>query len=186
MAKFRIILIILGGLVFLTLPIIYFASQSINNPVSHAAVKVVLGQTTDYRLLLKTLAVENAYSSNYQLEIPHGHYNLKILGEADVVLFSGKVSKDLVRYPPDEIGVESEQTAPPVLLAEPLNEIVLFLPYYPRAKKIVFFDENNLQKLQIELKKIKLPKDYSKKLCGNGICDFNENLLLCYKDCQPK
>lgn len=186
MSKFKLGLIILGCFVLLTLPIIYFASQSRNVPVSRAAIKVVLGQTQEYKLTLKTLAVENAYFSNYQLEIPHGYYNLKIVGHGDVVFFSGKVSKNLVRYPPDELEVENGQATPPYLSVEPLSEIVLFLPYYPRAKKIVFFDENNVEKLQIDLTKITLPKDYSKKLCGNGICDFNENLLFCYEDCRPK
>ena len=178
------ILTILGGFVLLTLPIIYFASQSRNIPVSRAAIKVVLGQTQDYRLSLNTLAVENSYSSDYQLEIPFGYYNIKILGDDDTVFFSGKVNKNLVRYPPDEMEVESKQTTPPDLSVEPLSKIVLFLPYYTRGKKIVFFDEKNVEKLQVDLHKVTLPKDYAKKLCGNGVCDFSENFLSCYKDCR--
>src|SRR3989338_6689059 len=186
MTKFRIILIILGALVVLTLPVVYFLSQSRNIPVSHAAVRLILGQTPDYRLSLRTLAVENAYSSEYQLAIPTGHYNVKIMGETGAVFFSGKISKNLVRYPADEIDVKGERAPRPDLLVEPLGEIVLLLPYYPRAKKIVFFDENNVEKMQVDLTKVTLPKDYSKKLCGNGICDSNENILFCYKDCHKK
>ena len=107
------------------------------------------------------------------------------MGDGNVVFFSGKISKNLFRYPPDEIELESEQ-APADLSVDPLSEIVLFLPYYPRAKKIVFYDENNLEKLQVDHTKVTLPKDYSKKLCGNGICDFSENTIFCYNDCHKK
>lgn len=186
MTKIRIILIILGGLVVLALPTVYFLSQSRNMPVSHAAVRLILGQTQDYRLSLKTLAVENVYSSDYQLEIPSGHYNAKIMGSDDVVFFSGKISKNLVRYPPDGIDVGGGQVEQANIMVEPLSEIILLLPFYPRAKKIVLYDEKNVEKLQVDLTKVTLPKDYNKKLCGNGICDISENIIFCYNDCRPR
>ena len=102
----------------------------------------------------------------------------------DKVFFSGKVAKNKVSFPPYEILSENEEPTSSDITLAPLSEITLFLPYFTRAKKIVFFDEKNVEKLKVDLDEITLPKDYTKRLCGNGICDFNENVLVCYKDCR--
>lgn len=169
----------------LTVLITTYLSKSKVKQVSHAAVKVVLDQTSDYKLSLKSLSSENAYSSDYKLTIPYGYYNVKIIGNNDKELFSGKVEKNRVSFPPYEVEVkeESEQSAPSF---EPLNEMTLLLPYFTNAKKIIFFDENNWEKFQIDISSLVFPEDYSKKLCGNGICDFGENIIFCYNDCRPR
>ncbi|MBI4225719.1 hypothetical protein HY612_01260 [Candidatus Roizmanbacteria bacterium] len=184
MVKLKIILISLAVLVFTTLAFAYFAPQSKNTPVSHVAIRLVLDQTPDYRLSVKTLGVENAYFSDYKLDIPFGYYNIKILGNKNVAFFSGKVAKNKVSFPPYEIVPQDEGPSSSVTIIEPLGQIGLFLPYFPQAKKIIFLDEKKQEKLQVDIAKLGLPKDFSKKLCGNGICDFNENFLRCYKDCK--
>ena len=159
MKKPKIILIITIVLVFSTLAIAYFLSQSKNKPVSQAAMRLVLGQTPDYKLSLKTLSSEKAHFSDYKLVVPYGYYNLKILGNKDKVLFSGRVGKNKVTFPPDEI--ESEETALSSIgvTLEPLTELTLYLPFIPAAEKIVFYDENNLEKFQIDVSRLLLPND---------------------------
>lgn len=161
MSKSKIILIITIVLIFLSLAIGYFLSQSKNKPVSQAAVRVVLGQTPDYKLSLKVLSSETAYFSDYKLVVPYGYYNLKILGDKEKVLFSGRVGKNKVAFPPDEIGAEESEFSSTGVTLEPLTEMTLFLPFFSTAKKIVFFDENNLEKFQIDVSKLSLPKDKS-------------------------
>jgi hypothetical protein len=149
-------------------------------------VKVVLRQTPDYTLSLKTLSVENSYSSDYKLAIPYGYYTVKIRGDGDNELFSGTVAKNKVIFPADEIELQEGEGSSSGVALEPLSEIALYLPYYTRAKKIIFYDEKNLEKLQVDFGEIGLPEDYTRRLCGNGICDFNENILFCFKDCRPR
>ncbi len=185
MTKTKLILAITTGLALTLLTIGYFLPRSKNRPVSHAALKLVLEQTPDYKLIYKDLSLENSYSSDYKLEIPYGYYNFKILGGRGEVLFFGKVAKNRVHFPPYEINSQNEELSTELTVA-PLSDITLFLPYFTQAKKVVFFDENNVEKYQVELNEVTLPKDYTKKLCGNGICDFNENIIFCYKDCQPR
>lgn len=186
MTKFKIILAILAVLILVTSFTFFLSSRSGNKPVSHAAVKVVLGQTPDYTLSLKTLSVENSYSSDYKLAVPYGYYNVKIIGDGDSEFFSGTVARNKVAFPPDEIELQNGETSSVNVTLEPLSEIALYLPYYTRAKKIVFYDEKNLEKLQVDLGETSLPEDYTRRLCGNGICDFNENILFCFKDCRPR
>jgi len=159
MTKTKIILAITTGLVLTLLTIGYFLSQAKNKPVSHAAMRVMLGQTTDYRLSLKALSSEQAYSSDYKLAIPYGHYNIKILDAKENELFSGRVGKNKVAFPPDEIGSEESEISSTGVTLEPLKEMILFLPYFTAAKKIVFYDEKNLEKFQIDVSKLSLPKD---------------------------
>ncbi|MBI2641767.1 hypothetical protein HYW87_04215, partial [Candidatus Roizmanbacteria bacterium] len=66
---------------------------------------------------------------------------------------------------------------------EPLSELIVVLPYFITGDKVIFLDENKEEKLSFSLKDLKLPEGYTKKLCGNGICDFNENILSCFNDC---
>ena len=183
MTKFKIILAITVILILVT-SFTLFLSQSKNKPVNHAAIKVVLGQTPDYKLSLKSLSVEDAYSSDYKLAIPFGHYEVKIIGKNEVELFSGKVEKNKVIFPPYEIEEPSDSTIKTTM--EPLSEITVFLSYFTHAKKVVFLDEKNIEKLQVDIENLSLPQDITKKLCGNGICDSNENIFFCYKDCRPR
>lgn len=148
-------------LILVSLTLGFFLPKSKNQPVSHAAVRMVLDQTPEYRLTLKTMGVEKAYYSDYQLKVPFGYYNLVILGDKDKVLFSGKVGKDRVSFPPYEVGEEEDSTLANVL-SEPLPEITVYLPYYPSAKFIVFLDENGKEVLRVGVDKIKPPKDILK------------------------
>src|SRR3989344_3578186 len=107
MTKFKIILGIIA-IIILSSVATLMLSQKRDKPVSRAAVKVVLNQTPDYRLSLKALTVESSYSSDYKLTVPFGHYNVKIIADKDTALFSGRVGKNKVIFPPDVFGQESE------------------------------------------------------------------------------
>jgi len=161
MTKSKIILALTTVLVLALLTITYFISQAKNKPVSQTAVKVVLGQTPDYRLSLKVLSSEQAYFSDYKLVIPYGYYNLKILDAKENELFSGRVGKNKVSFPPDEIGSEETVISSTGASLEPLQEMTLYLPFFTAAEKIVFYDENNLEKFQIDVSKLSLPKEKS-------------------------
>ncbi|OGK24994.1 hypothetical protein A3D76_03845 [Candidatus Roizmanbacteria bacterium RIFCSPHIGHO2_02_FULL_37_9b] len=184
MFKSKIILTVLLGGILIFITTIYLNKNKLK-PVSHAAVKVVLDQTPDYSLSLKSLSGESSYAPDYKLPIPYGYYNVKIFGDNGLALFSGKVEKNRVSFPPYEVGEKGEPENA-VSQLEALGEMTLLLPYFSGAKKIIFYDENNLEKLQVNIENISLPKDYPKKLCGNGICDLGENILFCYQDCRPR
>ena len=185
MAKIKIIFVIVVGFALTVLTSTYLSKSKINPSVSHAAVKVVLNQTPDYRLSLKSLSGESSYTSDYKLKIPFGYYNVKIIGDRGEELFSGKVEKNRVNFPPYEIDGAKESDSS-VATLEPLKEMTLLLPYFKNGKKIIFFDENNLEKYQVDIEKIGLPEGFSKNLCGNGICDSGENVIFCYNDCHKK
>lgn len=182
MTKFKIILTVIIGLVLTVSTSVYLSTSKIK-PVSHAAVKVILKQTPDYLLTLKSLSGEDSYSSDYKLPVPYGYYLVKIFDNSNRELFSGKVEKNRVSFPPYDIEAKEDTEAVTTTLI-PLNELTLILPYFKEAEKIVFYDENKSEKLQVNIDNILIPTGDSKKLCGNGICDSGENIIFCYNDCR--
>ena len=183
MSKLIIILAFLG-LALATLTTNYLSKSKLK-PVSHAAIKVVLNQTTDYRLSLKKLSGESSYTPDYKLTIPYGYYRVLIINENGKELFSGKVEKNKVTFPPYQME-EQKEGDEPKLTFEPLKELSLLLPYFTDAKKIIFLDEDNQLKFELDVGDVGLPNDYSKNLCGNGICDSGENFIFCYSDCRRR
>jgi len=162
---------------------LYLPKQK-NTPVSHAAVRVKLNQSEGYELSLEALSVENSYYSDYKLAQPFGYYTIKIFDSNKKEIFSGRAEKNKVFFPPYEVASPRryEEGASPD--AEPLDEIILLLPFFPKAKKLVLSDDKNQEKLTLDLTKITLPKNLIKNFCGNGICDSNENIVSCFKDCR--
>ena len=182
MSKTKIILSILVGLILTVITTTYLAKSKVKS-VSHAALEVKLNQTPDYKLSLKSLSGENSYSSDYKLPIPYGYYLVKIIGEDGAELFSGKVEKNRVTFPPYEVD-GGDESKPTVATLEPISEMTLLLPFFSKAKKIIFLDEKNLEILEVDISKTELPENYTQNFCGNGICDSNENLIFCYRDCH--
>lgn len=182
MRKLKIILPIIIVSILIGFTSIYLSKSKLK-PVSHAALKVVLNQTRDYRLSLRNISGENSYSSDYKLPIPYGYYVVKIIGEDGTELFSGKVEKNRVFFPPYEID-EKEESKSSVTTLEPISEMTLLLPFFSGAEKIILYDQNNQEKLEVDISKIELPKNYSQNNCGNGICDNNENFIFCFRDCR--
>ncbi|OGK13472.1 hypothetical protein A3I50_01315 [Candidatus Roizmanbacteria bacterium RIFCSPLOWO2_02_FULL_37_9] len=186
MSKLKIFLLIIGVFVITVLFFSYFLTKKDEGPIEGMALSIVLRQSPEYKLSLKSIDIKQALTSDYQLNVPFGYYNLKILTEKEKLLLAGKVAKDKVNFPPYTIGDLVEEELPVNIIVEPLNEIVLYLPFFPKAKKVVITDENGIKKFEIETARLQLAKNVLIKLCGNGICDFNENLFACFKDCRFK
>ena len=142
---------ILFVLILLFLLSYSFYNQSGNRPAKQIAVKIIVSQTSDYILSLKSIEKIKGKYSDYKLEVPFGHYNIHIYDGKQKVLFTGKVARDKVSFPPYEILPEEKESTGERIITEPLKEIILFLPSYRNAKKIVFTDEKNQVKLVIDL-----------------------------------
>lgn len=146
------VFIVILFLVILFAGYYYYLSLINKYPEKNKAVKLVLNQTKNYKLFVKSLEVEKAKFSDYKLEIPFAYYNIHIIDNTKKIIFSGKVAKDKVSFPPYEILPEGEEPSTSATSTEPLSEITVFLPHYPKARKIVFLDEANLEKLVVNLK----------------------------------
>ncbi len=184
MWKLKLAVGIILSLVLTTISIAFFLPQTSSMPLNKLTLKIVLNQTSDFHLSLSAIDTEQTYSSDYQLNIPENFYLIKIFDSGNNILFSGKVSNVDIIYPAEQFGPNiSSSNGGGNFLTNPSSQIVLYLPFYLVAKKIVFYDQVNNDKLDISLNKLTIPNNYIKSLCGNGICDFNENIFSCPKDC---
>ncbi len=185
MSKLKILIAIILGLIFTTIIVAFFIPETTRMPLSHLVLKLVAHQTQSGELSLEQISLENLYPSDYKISFKENYYTIKILSKDNEELFSGQVLKKQI-IPPAETGDFFETTHNFVgegLTEKSIEEILVYLPYYKQAQKVIFLDEDGKEKLTVQLNDLKLPENYSKKLCGNGICDFNENLFSCFSDC---
>ena len=150
MPRFKIIFIFFVLVIASSISVIIYYRSGFK-PDKNLSVKVVINQSSDYVLSLKSFEKVKSKYSDYKLEIPFGYYNIHIYDGKQEVLFTGKVAKDKVSFPPYEILPEEKESTGERIITEPLKEIILFLPSYRNAKKIVFTDEKNQVKLVIDL-----------------------------------
>lgn len=182
MNKLKIFVGITLSLLLTTLAVVFLVPQTPSMPISHQTLKITLKQDNNGNLTIENLRLDNLYPSNYQLKLTKNFLNIKIIGSSDKILFSGQVNNKVI-IPPVDFGESGGTTTNQQAIFKQLDKIILYLPYYTSSRKIILTDDKGNQKLEVNLGNLKLPADYVRNLCGNGICDFNENLISCPKDC---
>jgi len=132
---------------------------------------------TSYNLTLRfdtgNLTFENVKISSVIPIEESGHYNYKIISLSDKVLYQANFSlPDLITKIYHEKNGELFEDY--VLTNE---SITLLIPYFDNAKEIRIYDPNLTLLLTIPV------SQFSKNLCGDGTCQFYENVKSCPADC---
>lgn len=158
-----------------------------SSKVVHTSLKMVFDQSVDFDLSLKDISIEDLYPVDYKLNIRSNFYTVKVINKVKV-LYTGKVNKkilttwDIFESDSDRLIFQEGKNN---LIEEIPNEIILYLPYYKDAESVQIYDEYGSLKLTVNLKDYSLPVPKSEtNLCGNGICDTNENIFSCFSDCR--
>lgn len=119
----------------------------INQPVPYKALKIVLYQDENYNLSVKSVGLTNSNPDEFKLNLLSNFYTVELVDRNDVMLFSGKfISKKIIMPGPPLAGQD-----PGYAVTQPLGEIVLYLPYYQNAQKILIRDEKGIILLTIDL-----------------------------------
>lgn len=182
MKKTKIFLSFLASLIIITLAMKFIFPQPSAMPVSHVTFKMVFSQSPDKTLGLKSMKLEEGYFSDYQSKLTDNYYTILIYGKEKETLFKGWFNSAITYAPPDP---EPGGKALGLPFTKQLDEILLFLPYFKSMRSLRFFDEQENLKLEVAINKDTLPPvRINRNLCGNGICDFNENFLSCFSDCH--
>lgn len=146
MTRFRLLTITIALvsslLVNLSPASVYAQNAGVGKPM---ALKLVINQY-QHLLTLKDIGFEEVYPSDYKLELVSDFYTVKIIHPNRDILFSGKVANKIILYGEGEPIEKIPQ------------QLVLYLPDFQEAERIVFYDEAGNLKLTIYL------KDYDLKL----------------------
>jgi len=154
-------------------------SSSSDAPLMHVALKILLTKDTDNNLIVKDLKLEEIYPLKYSKDLSDSFYKINIVDPKGKLLYEGKVA--------NKVGIFTDtipSVTPIPYKVVSVDEYLLLLPYYNQAKEVIIFDEQNKEKLKIPLKEYNLSLGPARNLCGNGICDANENLFTCFSDCK--
>ena len=197
--KKMIVILVAGlmGILILFISIHYVSTQIIPSSLPGVVLQVTLTQTRDYKLALKDILVTNGFPSDYKLNIRDKYYKFNVISEHNDVLFTGTTPHTNIIFPRDDShsgfvisGASSDSATDSTAESSyiefvPMEEIILNLPYYKKAKRLVLFDEKGEQKIEIPIDRDKLPvPQITSHRCGDGICDVSENVLTCSSDCQ--
>lgn len=171
--------IIILSFISIIIWLIYLGKTS--SPLPHTALEILIGNSEDEQLSIKNVTLADIYPADYQEKLEHNFYRFTILDKNQNVLFTGKIANKRVVFVDVAPGYQS---IPP--FEKPIEEFLLFLPYFPSSSKVNFYDDKNSVKLEVNLSDYHLNPSSLKRenLCGNGICDGGENVLSCKKDCS--
>lgn len=175
--KFIFITVFIIVLILVLISVLFITTE---NPLTHQTIKIILKQEQDDRLSIKEIKVEDKYPEQYKLNPPTNYYVFEIDDKNGQKLFSGKVvNKEILYYFP----LSEDNLSPPRVTT--IDEITVYLPFYTNAERIRILDEKEQVKLELALKEFNLqPLKTIQNLCGNGICDANENIVGCFSDCK--
>lgn len=120
------------------------------SPPGGKSVKVTIKQTPTGRLVFESAAFSNSPPLDYKLNLPKNYYLVKIFNREGKELFSGKIPSQKILMPPPPL--PGQNPGEPII--QPLTEIVLFLPYYKNAEKIMIFNEKGTLLLEINLAEV--------------------------------
>ncbi len=179
--KIKILTAMIISLFFVTVSIRYFFPLPDTIPVPHLSLKLVLNQADDHSLSLHSMEFLNKYPQAYKLTIFRNYDKVVIRDKNKSALYEGTfVNKNIHLPVPPPPG---QSPGEPIEI--PLKEIALFLPYYKSMYQIDFYNEAGVLLLSVNMNKSFTPTHSGfQNLCGNGICDFNENILSCFSDCH--
>lgn len=148
--------------------------KNLNN---YQAMMLVLKQTEKGELFVESLTSVDTYPLSYNSDLKNYYLNFDILDFDGKSLYKGKVMDKNILF-------SDAKNMPGGYLGEyNIEEITLILPIYPVGKMIRIADENNNEKLSIDLKNYPLTVSKEIDLCGNGICDGKERIYSCWRDC---
>lgn len=175
------IMVIISAMLLVPLLVlfIFFQWTSLNSPLLHQTVQITLDQDQNKELQLAEIHVRDTYPDDYKLDLSQDYYTVNLYHRDGSLLLSGKeLYQDTLVSSPETDGDFSTPSA------KLRKKIVLYLPYYKNAQKVVISDEFNNAKLEFNLDDYLLKPVKIQNLCGNGICDQNENIFSCYTDCN--
>jgi len=152
----------------------------------YKTIELQIEQRGENNLFLESAFVKQSYPLNYSTQTNEKHYEYEILDKENKVLTTGIFNSHLkvALFRRQEVG-DVAYTIPEV----PLRKINLFLPVYVASDKVQIKNKNQQVILSLNLESV-LGEATSRKVlfpetvCGNGICDINENFLSCHKDCK--
>jgi hypothetical protein len=186
MKYLKIVVIFIILLIVIFLGDLFFNSDKGDAPSIHQALKISVLQDENYQLRLNDVSIADTYPSNLKLDLDSNYYSINLYGEKDDLLFEGKVANSTRMYTESFVNsslksIEEGSVSAKIILPE----ITVFLPLYKKAVKVNFLNEQKVVKLSVDLTKYPLKFNSQKEnLCGNGICDTNENFINCFKDCR--
>lgn len=163
----------------ITFLILYLRPKQNSIPVMPLALRINLTQMPDKTLQLRSLDLIEGYASDYQTDMRSNFYQME-LSQGEKSLFKGKTIKSRIMIRENLLASETQAQ----IEEKELGEFTLYIPYYQKAEKLIFSDENGREALNINLKEKNLKEPQIGKTCGDGICTDNENLLMCYRDCR--
>ncbi|NTU46204.1 hypothetical protein HGA88_01110 [Candidatus Roizmanbacteria bacterium] len=181
MFKTKIGITLIASLILVSFVTLFINLLPSDSPVPHNALVLNLLQTPEGSVALQKLDVQDTYPSDYKLDIPNNYLIVQIFKNKEK-LFEGKVvNKETIVF---------TRPLDPHVVVKPyeisLNNVVVYLPYIRTATDIKVLDEKSNLKLSIHLASYKLNAvNIKSNLCGNGICDSNENAISCFSDCKP-
>ncbi|KKQ36447.1 MAG: hypothetical protein US54_C0067G0003 [Candidatus Roizmanbacteria bacterium GW2011_GWA2_37_7] len=173
------------GIVFLLVKTSVVSDKKNDIPVYPLAYKLALVQSQDRSLAFRSIQVIEGYAPDYLAELPKDYYRIEILN-GERTLYKGKIPSVITTIeenfsPDDETAVEQ------VTKTENRGEFDMVLPYYEKATKIRFSDEEGREVLVVNVNSFSLEKPQTKtNYCNDGICADNENIFTCYPDCSQK
>lgn len=170
------------SLIVVTAGALWIRNASIDNnqAVPYHALTVKLKQDQG-EISLQDIQLSKGYPQDYKLDYPSNFHTVEIISEKGTLLFSAKFLTSVTMYSESftDHGIEG---APQLM---PDKETILYLPYFPSAGKLVIYDEKKNKQFEVPLQKYEISKDeLPVNSCGNGMCDSNENMFSCYKDCN--
>lgn len=152
--KLKITAALVGALVLSFILVKYLYPQTGRVAPENLAMKAVLAQTPEMNLSLKELHIQSIKSSNYLLNLDRNYYEFKMLDAKDTVIYTGKILNKYVIPPPDFVPADKVGE----MSVEIRSSFTLYLPYFKDTKKIIFYDDQGVKKLEISVNNLSLPK----------------------------
>lgn len=150
------------------------------NAQQGAVLKLELNQDSS-GVSVAQMELKEGYPADYKIRYRDNFLTIKLVSEDNETLFSGAFLTKTVSI--HESFENGKQTASLSEIFFP--KITLYLPYYRIAKTILISDESQREVLRKEIDHSSFETTSGfKRQCGNGICDQNENLISCFKDCM--
>lgn len=138
-------------LLFFVIAYFTFSIPALAQTATPISIKLSVQIVNKNVLRVKDLTLFSIYPSSLDSDLRNNYYTVKMFGKNDELLFSGKVASGVFHVPGT-----AEDEEPSVPKFEQFSEILLYLPYFSDAEKIIFYDENGKVLLIIPLKNYKL------------------------------
>jgi hypothetical protein len=185
--KIKIIIAVFFTVTVFAFLFFIFVPVSGNQPFNYLSLHLILDQPEKNVLHVGKIMLEEGYPQDFKINHTRNYYLISQIDGKNRELFRGKILNSyqlmpyIIRSNNSQLDKNNFEPQPEILV----DTLDLFLPYFREAKQIEIFSEDGNRILLINLSDygLRLPKR-TVNLCGNGICDYDEKLLTCYKDCR--